>query len=347
MPSRHIVIAGFLFFVALVAVAPVHAQEYKSTRKGDQMKTTENSLEAARQWLRTNPPDGHNRAARRKKMAVIQAACDQLPASAYADYVECWNKDDTKANALEARYPAIFYLRHATKEAVADIMKTRVKRGLAMWYIYNMGYVFKTPETCFGIDIKTRDSKKLAEVLDFLLITHEHQDHCSPALIDAMIKAGKPVITRWKEGSTLVDKPTEFTFGSCRVKVDIGDHHNPKSQNDMLMFQIDCGDSSDRRTIYHSGDGNNFRKMTPDRPVDIFIVHVQVGMSVEAAIKHLKPRRTFVSHVLELGHNPKPPRAWRWSLDYAFDRIKNIPATEAAILTWGERWVTLGTSFQK
>ncbi|MCK5737814.1 MBL fold metallo-hydrolase, partial [bacterium] len=175
---------------------------------------------------------------------------------------------------------------------------------------------------------------------DFLLITHAHRDHSSKPLIEAMVAAGKPVITRWYPGTTIVEKPCEFKFGSCRVKVDIGDHHYELGNlDDMLMFQVECGEGANNCTIYHSGDDSNFHKMQPDRTVDVFILHVSVGMSVEAAIGHIKPRQTLASHVLELGHRPKPPNAWRWSFDDAFEKIRNIHAGEATVLTWGERWL--------
>ena len=33
----------------------------------------------------------------------------------------------------------------------------------------------------------------------------------------------------------------------------------------------------------------------------------------------------------------------RWSFDYAFKRIQNIPEAEASVFTWGERWLIPGT----
>ena len=114
----------------------------------------------------------------------------------------------------------------------------------------------------------------------------------------------------------------------------------------MLMFQVDCGRAANNCTVYHSGDGNNYEKMVPDRRPDLFIVHVQVGMSVEEAVNHLKPRMTLVAHVMELGHSPKPPNAWRWPYEYAFRVIQNIPPDEATVLTWGERWLLPDTTLR-
>lgn len=301
-------------------------------------------LDGVLEWLWLNPPDGRNRAERRQKMAVIQAAADQLSPESFWQYEEACRTNSERADELE-REGALYYLSRATKHALRDIRKTKVKKGLAVWHIYNMGYLFKTPEACFGIDLALRDAEQLAEELDFLLVTHEHGDHYSQELLDAMIRAKKPVITRWYPGSTIVTGPTEFRLGSVRVNIDIGDHHHehPDGCDNMLMYQVDCGDTADRCTIYHSGDGNNYHKMKPDNEVNIFIVHVEVGMDIAEAMRHLKPRRTFVSHVLELGHSPHPPNAWRWSFDYAFSRVEDFPEDEAMVLTWGERWLLPGT----
>jgi len=345
--TRHVVMITLLLSAGAGAGVPGGVQVQTSADEHVQaaFEPDRETLEEVRLWLWDNPPDGGNRAERRKRMAVIQNACDQLEPQDYRDYVGWWNENDSAADAAEARHPALYYLGKATGHALTDIHQTTVTHGLAVWHVYNVGYVFKTPDACFGIDIKMRDSEKLADVLDFLLVTHEHDDHWSAPLIKAMIAAGKPVITRWYPGTTIINEPAGFRFGSCRVKVDIGDHHyeQPGGQNNMLMFQVDCGERAGDCTIYHSGDGNNFRKMTPDREIDIFIVHVQVGMSVEDAIAHLKPRLTFVSHVMELGHNPRPPNAWRWSFDYAFGQVGHIPEDGAAVLTWGERWLLPGT----
>ena len=93
----------------------------------------------------------------------------------------------------------------------------------------------------------------------------------------------------------------------------------------MLMYQVDCGPASGDFTLYHSGDGCNLAKMMPDRPVDLFILHIAVGMTPADAITHIQPRLTLASHMLELGHSTKPPHPWRWSFDYAYGTIDYLP----------------------
>lgn len=315
-------------------------------------------LDEAQRWLWIHPPDGRNAVPRRQRMATIQRAADALPPETYRQYVKAWTAGPQRADELEQE-PVLYALRQGCDRAIDDIRRTRVVKGVAVWHFYNMGYVFKTPDACFGIDLHLRRAPRLADTLDFLLVTHRHSDHVSLELIDAMVAAGKPVVTSWDARGRLVNLPvagavpgpaqrTILPFGSVTVKIDVGDHHpnQPGGKDNMLMYQIDCGAASGGRTIYHSGDGANLARMCPDRPVDVFIPHVSVGLNIEQAIGHLKPQMTLVSHVLELGHSPKPPQAWRWSFDYAFGTIKNTPEKQATVLTWGERWLLPGTELQ-
>lgn len=306
-------------------------------------------LDSIREWLWAHPPNGNNRAVRRQRVQAIQTATNHLPASTYLKYLQAWTSSVSKADTLEHDYLALAYLRSATQLAVQNIRATQVREGMAIWYLYNMGYVFKTPETCFGIDLHFRDAEALAADLDFLLVTHGHRDHFTPALLDAMLAAEKPVVTQWYPGSLLVTQPAELMFGPIRVKVDIGDHHRHLpvvSWNNMLMFQIDYGNADTTYTIYHSGDGNRFKKMQPDKPVDLFIVHVQLPMDVVDAIHYLTPRQTMVSHILELSHSAGFPLPLRWSFDFAFKKLEHIDENRTLILTWGERWLVPHTTIE-
>jgi len=306
-------------------------------------------LESTGEWLFRNPPDGTNASERRKRMAVLQRACDELSPADSQAYVDAWEANADQAEQMEKANPALRYLRAVTVRAMGDIRHTRVKRGVVVWFLYNMGYVFKTPTACFGIDLCGREVERLAPDLDFLLVSHEHADHFSAPLVRAMIDRHRPVLTRSFSGPTVVNHGTSHQFGEIHVKIDPGDHHREdvNQRDNMMMFEVDCGRSGNNAIIYHSGDGNNYEKMHPEKPVDLFIVHVEVGMSVPSAIGQVCPKVTFVSHVLELGHSPTPPNAWRWSYEHAFGVIRDIPEREAMVLTWGERRALPGTLFQE
>jgi hypothetical protein len=305
-------------------------------------------LDETRLWLASHPPDGTNTSQRRERMALIQTASDQFSQEQWNTYRDAWIANPALADRMENENPVLHYLSSATAAAIADIRRTRVEKGVVVWFLYNMGYVFKTPQGCFGIDLSFRAAPQLAESLDFLLVTHEHGDHQYVPLLQAMIARGKPVVSRSYKGARCIPSgngaptPVELQLKSFRVKVDLGDHHHdtsPPSLNDMLMYQIDCGDC----TIYHCGDNSNKDKIKPDRAVGIFIPHVKVGLPIEETIRQVKPKMTFVSHVLEMAHPPKPHHGWRVSFDYAFKTVKDVPENQATVLTWGERWEWPGT----
>jgi len=301
-------------------------------------------LDNVREWFWDHPPDGKNAPERREKMAVIQAAADQFPAVDANRYMVKWSLSPRAMKPLEKK-GAPYYLRHATDHAIKDLRHTRVTHGLVVWHLYNMGYVFKTPDATFGIDICLPDASRLAKDLDFLLISHNHNDHFAGGLAGAMATAGKPVVSAFFQRGAVVNEPADLQFGVVRVKVRLGDHsrNNPRRRDDMLMFQVECGPNADHRVIYHSGDGANYEKMNPDRPVDLFIPHVACsGMKVADAIRHVNPKWTLVSHVLELTHGIGGAR---WTYEYAFHEIGDLPESQATVLTWGERLVLPGTTF--
>jgi predicted metal-binding protein len=303
-------------------------------------------LQDAFRLIRLAAMDPCDRNRRKEILSIIQNACSKVPARVYNKYMQLWDKDSALADSMELSYCALGCLRKCVNTAIEEIAATEVKQGVAVWHFYNMGYVFKTPYCCFGIDLHCRDAEKLEKYLDFLLVTHLHHDHVSEKLMDAMIAANKLVITRGYAGSVVVKDACEINLRAARIKIDIGDHHRHLpliSTNNMLMFQIACNDEAGGYTIYHSGDGNGIRKMTPDKAVDIFVAHVQLPMPLEKAVNHINPRMTLVSHVMELSHSEGFPAPMRWTYDYAFRKMKAIPEDKAIVLTWGERWLFPGT----
>ncbi len=296
-------------------------------------------LDAAQDWLWEHPADGTNASARRERMAIFQAAADECPPDAASRFL--LNVPGAAESA--GRFGILHALARASDKAYDDIIRTRVESGLAVWLLYNMGFVFKTPEACFGVDICLHDAARFSDTLDFLLVTHSHPDHSTKALVREMLARGKPVLSSFVEGGIIVKKPWEGRFGAVRVKVDIGDHtpRSPAGLDNMCMYQIDCGPSANGAVVYHSGDGANYGKMMPDRPVDLFIPHVACsGMKVADAVRHLNPKVALIAHILELTHAKDGAR---WSYEYSFDAIESLSESQARILVWGERFILPGS----
>ena len=105
------------------------------------------------------------------------------------------------------------------RKALSEIETARVDQGIAVWQLYNMGYIFKTPEVTFGIDVVSGPIShdwrwpipedivtRLTDCIDLLLVTHNidnyrthpwvtwyHTDHCDRTIVDGMLRSGKPV----------------------------------------------------------------------------------------------------------------------------------------------------------
>jgi Beta-lactamase superfamily domain len=318
---------------------------YSDTNESD-------ALFQAGNYLKSHQANGYN-AERRKRLDIIQSSADKLTHERYKQYMQSWGKENISSESFE-HDPLLVYLNKSWDEAVADIRKTKVEKGVAVWYMYNMGYVFKTFDACFAVDLKFKGAERLADELDFLLVTHKHDDHRNDTLIKEMINHNKKVVTSFFKGSRIIEadkwnnlpeKKREIKIKNIRIKIDIGDHHynDPNERDNMLMFQIDCSTSDGMITIYHSGDGSNIEKIKPDKPVTIFIPHIAVGLPIEKTIQKIKPELTLLSHILELSHSNTPPNASRWSFNAAFSKVKNIKNESYCIMTWGERYLLPGS----
>lgn len=82
--------------------------------------------------------------------------------------------------------------------------------------VYSSGYIFRTREHALGVDIRWdgtfEEAENIAKSLDVLLVTHPHDDHMSPLLLQAMTKRGKPVVVPCENGySNLFLTPSEKT----------------------------------------------------------------------------------------------------------------------------------------
>ncbi|MCW8133665.1 MAG: MBL fold metallo-hydrolase [Planctomycetota bacterium] len=300
---------------------------------------TNEELDAVDAWLRAHPAAAVSREERRAKLATVQVACDELSDSDYVRYMNAWQRAPLDADAREAS-GALHFLSTRIRRAIDEIRGTQVAKGLAAWHFYNMGYVFKTPDACFGIDLHARGSEALAGTLDFLLITHSHGDHVTPLLLEAMQQRGKPIISNWFDGGRKIAAPETLRFGPVQVDIAIGDHgvNDPARSNDMLLYEIDAGAASGHATIYHIGDNANLERLTPTRAIDLYIFHVAVGLPVEPSIRKVGAKLALASHVLELGHSRFPPHAWRWSYDYAYGQIAKVDPSRAEVPVWGERF---------
>lgn len=239
-------------------------------------------------------------------ISAWQRETDLVPPTVYIPYM---SDGDTRGRAaldkLEAAYEKV--LREIDCTTVADVP--------AVWSVYNMGYVVKTRESLFSIDLVHRRDAELAPKLDFALITHNHSDHWRRELYKAMNGAGKMVISNFLDNYGAYDwsKPTEerraggytraqktFKIRDVEIRTSLVDH-NSYLIDFTTAFEIRVGDW----ILYHTGDCGNGSEgkvgTTWGRP-DLWLFFPGCGIDVAKAVRKVQPKRIVFGHLWELGH---------------------------------------------
>ncbi len=228
------------------------------------------------------------------------------------------------------------------RKALFEIKNEKVTQGATIWQMYNHGFVIKTPTVTFGIDIKQYFQAGLVRELPYLLdayfISHEHGDHYSSNLINAMNDLGKPVVG-----------PSEFPVAPVKMKA--GDNrmiaglsvtaHDGLHSVPVRQFEIITPDGF---KFLHTGDNQTSETLPSVKDIDVMMLNSWINESgavswvkgVRIAIDKMKPKVTLPGHMMELGHlgSAHPPVPYR-------DPIASDNGSLASayyILAWGERY---------
>ena len=276
--------------------------------------------------------------------AAFQREIDDITPADWSPYYKAGSSLDAETGArLRERLPALQRYEDAFDKVVAEIKATEVTDRPAVWLVYNMGIIVKTPKSLFSVDLHHRRAEELAPLLDFALITHNHGDHYTDRFYYAMDGVQKKtVVSNFKDnygahfakrhpgGYTRASKT--FEFGDVTVRTAYTDH-NAYLIDYTTTFEITCGDF----TIYHSGDCSNAAKLKPVSPnPDLWLVHPLCGMKPVDGARAVNPKLTVVAHLNELGH-PKGRARWTWA-DGEAAKAKLAEAGYAAVVPlWGDR----------
>jgi hypothetical protein len=315
------------------AAPPIQNQESKIQNSSSSSQTM------TRLW-QTSPfqPD----AERTALLKTLQAYSEKLPHAPFKEYLAA---GEQTAAIMEQNNPILGCYRLAIDRVMDEVAQTRVERGTAaIWLLYNMGIVVKTPSGCFGVDINHRLAEKLAPHLDFLCVTHNHADHKSVELMEAMRARGKPVLSNFyrQDASHCSKEPAHYQIGAFAIRTAIADH-NEKLPRFITMYRIDCGEDTGGFTLLHCGDSN----FTPPqfKPVQgpVALLILRYGDPDENRILdalpddgQIRPQCAALSHVIELRHDiEKSPR--RRTLDYALSNTTKIHSPQTILPFWGEK----------
>lgn len=304
------------------------------------MKTAKEVAEAL--WATTPLQQQPLNAERAEVLKKIQKMADDCTSDFFEGYIASL---DQSAEMREKYDPMLAFYRLSLDHVINAIKTTTVENGTTcIWQLYNMGYIIKTPTTCFGIDINHRWAEKLEPYLDFLCVTHKHQDHYNTALINAMLNAGKPVYSNWIKGGYTSKVNTDYQFNNIKIHVSITDHNNSGLSNFVSVFTFECGDDSGNFTMLHTGDSNfkaaQYTNILPH--VNVLIPRYAPNALTENNIigtgaGQTKPDYVLLSHILELSHESEEES--RWSLNSALERASKLNCENSFVPFWGEKLV--------
>lgn len=272
---------------------------------------------------------------RRTAMNKMQTYVDTFPHTLFNEYMATPAGTD-KERGIE-QWGLMQYYNMALDKILAEIPATKVRKGeVAVWQLYNMGYVVKTQTQCFGIDLYHKHAERLAPMIDFMMITHNHADHYSKALVAELERQGKPVYSNFLDNGHKVTTGDEFTVGNISVKVTTVDH-NATLKNFVNTYEVNCYATKGKPYVFFfTGDAHNYEQLNPTVKVDAFVPHLAVGLNMAEAVKKINPTTVLMSHILELGH---AITKWRWSYEYGINECEKLQREGVYLPVWGEKLV--------
>jgi len=248
-------------------------------------------------------------------------------------------------------FAALDKLERGFEAALREIRATEVTDVPAVWMIYNMGVIVKTRESLFSIDLVHRRACELAPMLDFALITHNHDDHYSQDFYRLMDGSGKTVINNFIDNYGAADwrKPSRpgapwyerggytratkvFKLRDVEVRTTLADH-NGYLVDYTTAFEIRVGEWK----MFHSGDCSNVKKLNPiwGTP-DLWVVFPGCGIDIAEGAVRLRPKLMAFGHLWELAHDAGRLTTPMVRTALGKVRAENVKVT---VPMWGERIV--------
>ena len=251
--------------------------------------------------------------------ALVPSAFAKNGASC-ADAIAAWDREterilpqDYFAYRMDGNtrgFAPLVKLEAAFEKVMREVKETVVTGDVpAIWSVYNMGYIVKTREALFSVDLVHRRDVEFAPLLDFALVTHNHGDHWQKGFYQAMTKRGKVVVSnflgnpRFKEmkGASAKGVGT-YKIKDVEIRTSLIDHNDLAwGINFTMAFEIRIGNW----LLYHTGDsgrGTEPKLVTPWGPPDLWLFFPGCGIDTAKAVAKVNPKRIVFGHLWELGH---------------------------------------------
>jgi hypothetical protein len=271
----------------------------------------------------------------------IQYYSDSLDNTIFIEYLKSAEEEALK---MENSIPILYIYREAFDKVLHEVKNTKVPNGSTMvWLLYNMGFVVKTPSGCFGIDIDHRLSDQLEPFLDFLIVTHNHEDHYNLKLVNSMNDHGKPVLSNfYKESEQYISTtPASYRIGNFTIKTDQSDHlANPQLPDFVTLFRVECGEDSGNFSILHCGDSGFNPEHFKNVQGAVSLVVLRWGAPRESNIfgkgeGEVETDYALLSHLIELRHKPYPHG--QASITKTLEHLSSVKCKNTILPFWGEK----------
>ena len=268
--------------------------------------------------------------------AATQAVSPQV-------YVQYLRDGDTHG------YKALEALERSFEKVMREAKETTVTGDVpAVWSVYNMGYIVKTRQSLFSIDLVHRRDVEFASLLDFALITHNHGDHWRRGFYGAMNGAHKTVITNFLDnygathwGGAVDDKGCGYTRATKEFRIrDVSIRTSLIDHNEVLVdyttaFEIKTGDF----ILYHTGDsgrGTEPKLNTVWGRPDLWLFFPGCGINTAKAVEKVNAKRIVFGHMWELLHGKA--RFDEKKIRRALAAVHPI-CKDTSVAFWGDRIV--------
>ncbi len=237
---------------------------------------------------------------------------------------------------------------------------------LTVWQMYNMGLLCRSGKAVVGMDLTPvlpeadAFNRRVAALVDVLLVTHGHGDHYAPGLVHACLAAGKPVFLPAASAAELppdpclfpVDDFREAEVSSVRLTARRGIHVWAAGRETVPIVYYELAFPSGHAAIF-CGDLDYTRafEKTPGLAIDLLVVpwrspneSYEPGSprqtaerkdAVQIAIDRIQPRHLLYGHYAELGHvHGGMPASYEIAAG-----LKRAVATPSEWMFWGEKLV--------
>ena len=268
--------------------------------------------------------------------------------SGTSDDIAVWHKETEQVSPEVYRqymadggtrgFASLEKLEAAFEKVMREVKDAKVDDIPAVWSVYNMGYVIKTRESLFSIDLVHRRDMEFASMLDFALVTHNHGDHYRKNLCKAIADRKRLVISNFIPVKGYTRAKKTFKIKDVEIRTSLIDH------NDWLIdfttaFEIKVGNW----TLYHTGDsgrGTEPKLETVWGRPDLWLFFPGCGIDTAKAVAKVKAKRIVFGHLWELEHKQNH----QGRLDEPLLRRALVNAVKGgnrstSLAFWGERIV--------